>query len=45
METIKWVNRVRNEVLNRVKENRTFIKYNIDEGGNWVGHVMREIIR
>jgi hypothetical protein len=42
MEKISWTDRVRNEeVLHRVKEERTILHKIIRRKANWIGHILR----
>jgi hypothetical protein len=41
MEKISWTDRVRNEVLHRVKEERNILHTKKRKKANWVGHILR----
>jgi hypothetical protein len=41
MEKIRWADRVRNEVLHRVKEERNILHTIKRRKANWIGHVLR----
>jgi hypothetical protein len=41
MEKISWTDRVRNEVLNRVKEGRDIIRTIKGRTANWIGQILR----
>jgi hypothetical protein len=41
MEKIIWTNRVRNEVLHRVKEERNIVHTIKIRKANWIGHILR----
>jgi hypothetical protein len=40
MEKISWTDRVRNEVLHRVKEERNILHTIKRRKGNWIGHIL-----
>ena len=41
VEKISWTDRVRNEVLQRVKEDRNIRRTIKEEKANWIGHILR----
>jgi alpha-D-ribose 1-methylphosphonate 5-triphosphate synthase subunit PhnL len=41
MEKISWTDRVRNEVLHRVKEERNILHTIKRRKANWIGHILR----
>jgi len=41
MEKISWTDRVRNEVLLRVKEQRNILHERSKRKANWIGHILR----
>jgi hypothetical protein len=41
MEKISWTDRVRNEVLHRVKGERNIVHTIIRRKANWIGHILR----
>jgi hypothetical protein len=41
MEKISWTNRVRNEVLQRVKEEWNILHTIKSRKANWIGHILR----
>jgi hypothetical protein len=41
MENISWTERVRNEVLHRVKEERYILQTIKRRKANWIGHILR----
>jgi len=41
MEKISWTDRVRNEVLLRVKERRNILREISKRRANWIGHILR----
>jgi oligoribonuclease (3'-5' exoribonuclease) len=41
MEKIGWTDRVRNEVLHRVKEERNILHTIKRRKANWIGHMLR----
>jgi hypothetical protein len=41
MEKISWTDRVRNEVLHRVKEDRKILHRIKRRKANWIGHILR----
>ena len=41
MEKISWTDRVRNEVLQRVKEKRNILHKVTRRKANWIGHILR----
>jgi hypothetical protein len=41
MEKISWTDRVRNEVLRRVKEERNIVHTIKRRKANWIGHILR----
>jgi hypothetical protein len=41
MEKISWTDRVRNEVLHRVKEERNILQRIKRRKANWIGHILR----
>jgi hypothetical protein len=41
MEKISWSDRVRNEVLLRVKEQRNILREVNKRKANWIGHILR----
>jgi len=41
MEEISWADRVRNEVLHRVKEKRNILLTVRRRKANWIGHILR----
>jgi hypothetical protein len=41
MEKISWTDRVRNEVLLRVKEQRNILHEIRKQKANWIGHILR----
>jgi len=43
MEKISWTDRVRNEVLLRVKEQRNILHEISKRKANWIGHILRRI--
>jgi hypothetical protein len=43
MEKISWTDRVKNEVLQRVKEERNILQTIKRWKANWVGHILRRI--
>jgi hypothetical protein len=40
MEKISWTDRVRNEVLHRVKEERNVLQTSKRRKANWIGHIL-----
>jgi hypothetical protein len=40
MEEIGWIYRVRNEVLHRVKEERSILRTTNRRKANWIGHIL-----
>jgi hypothetical protein len=41
MEKISWPDRVKDEVLQRVKEERNILTTIQERKGNWIGHILR----
>jgi hypothetical protein len=41
MEKISWIDRVKNEVLHRVKEERNILRALKRRKANWSGHILR----
>jgi hypothetical protein len=41
MEKISWTDRLRNEVLHRVKEDRNILRKIKSRNDNWLGHILR----
>jgi hypothetical protein len=41
MEKISWTDRVRNEVLHRVKKERNILHTVKRRKANWIGHILR----
>jgi hypothetical protein len=41
MEKISWTDRVRNEVLHRVKEDRNILHTIKRRKADWIGHILR----
>jgi hypothetical protein len=41
MEKISWADRVRNEVLHRVKEERNIVHTIKRRKANWIGYILR----
>ena len=41
MEKISWTDRVRNEVLLRIKERRNILREISKRRANWIGHILR----
>jgi hypothetical protein len=41
MEKISWTDRVRSEVLHRVKEERNILHAIKRRKANWIGHILR----
>jgi hypothetical protein len=41
MEKISWTDRVRNEVVRRVKEERNIVHTIKRRKANWIGHILR----
>ena len=41
MEKISWTDRVRNELLHRVKEERNILQTIKRRKANWIGHTLR----
>jgi len=41
MEKISWTDRVRNEILLRVKEERNILQEISKRKANWIGHILR----
>jgi hypothetical protein len=41
MEKIRWANRLKNEVLHRVKEERNIVHTITRRKDNWIGHILR----
>jgi hypothetical protein len=41
MKKIRWIDRVRNEVLHRVKEDRNILHTIKRRKANWIGHILR----
>jgi hypothetical protein len=41
MEKISWTDRVRNEVLHRVKKERNIVHTIKRRKANWIGHILR----
>jgi len=42
MEKISWTDRVRNEVLHKVKEQRNILHEISKRKANWIGHILRK---
>jgi hypothetical protein len=41
MEKMSWTDRVKNEVLDRVKEERNILRTIERRKANWIGHILR----